>query len=679
MGSIDHLRISTENGSNNYSFYMYQGTFFLINDQDDYSLYRMDITQNINVKIISEPVGAFQVSPLYQRIFYQTQDHSLYTCKFDGTGKQRILGGNGDRVLSFTVNDCYLFLVVENKNGDVFLYQVNQNLQNAKILKKANDFCVKSLAADQQYLYYLIFSNPDKVTLVQYDLKSQKSFILMDQVGISNLQLYKGYLVMQRYRSCMSAYDKDFEIIIMNPQSKQIRVLLKNTRISEINCYLDHIFYIQSKTEQIWTAPLSGGDSRLVWDKPADLVNLTNGCIFFVDCTTRKNHQILLNGHIEEEYQFPEAALESLKSNSLYGYLLNADTPIRPAMSLDIVLTALLSEYQFDREFFDCVVFLSCPHFNKKSEEISTLLQAGGFRPTAGSSPILFIDSSLFHNRKKGFVVATDGIYTTTTFFPYDYTFTCDHSGTQQLEALTYHRIRYNDVKRRLKLDCALGNTGLDDLAYLIELIYVFSYFTPGKCHYDFPFPTIEDSQNPPFYFSGKHESVVHSSSPIKDDTPTIKKTSVVQDPLFDQENISSSNSPHSETPSKDVASKTFVAEMDNLWKKEPERVIIYNLCKFLFMTLCFSICSIFAHSYSLVKAGVSLLVSLLIAALLLEGLRIKLYTPEMNQLEQDYDNQKVNTVYTPIGLRGKFFLVSLIISSILGIQLGITFCVFGM
>ena len=145
MSTLDYNKIMSENGSSNYSVFVIDGLCYLISQ--DYALYRTNDT--LKEKIVDGPIGAFQIGRQHQRIFYQTEDNSLWSCTLDGSERLRILGGNGDEVRSFVINSDYAFIVIEDRAGVWFLYQLSQDLQNASILKQSTARMLVG-GADQQ-------------------------------------------------------------------------------------------------------------------------------------------------------------------------------------------------------------------------------------------------------------------------------------------------------------------------------------------------------------------------------------------------------------------------------------------------------------------------------------------------------------------------------------------------
>lgn len=693
MSTLDYNKIMSENGSSNYSVFVIDGLCYLISQ--DYALYRTNDT--LKEKIVDGPIGAFQIGRQHQRIFYQTEDNSLWSCTLDGSERLRILGGNGDEVRSFVINSDYAFIVIEDRAGVWFLYQLSQDLQNASILKQSTARMLVG-GADQQYLYYHTFSNPNEHTLFQYDIRNKKEIALLNGIGIRALQLYQNHIVMQIYKNCMSPYDTP-EVVIFDPQRKTMRSLIK-MHVEELNCYLDHAFYIQKDTETIWTIPLEGGPPHQLWNKPASILNLSMGSMFFIDCADRTmKHVSLADSNDSATQAFPNAALESIKDN----YLLNDKPEAYWGRSTEDILNDLVPDYPFDAEVYDYVVFLSLPQLNKEKENLSSLLAVGGYKQTQNNKPILFIDCTPTHSRKKGFIAATDGIHTPKTFFPYDYTFTCERTGIQELTAEIYSRVRYGDTRKKLRIDCPMYKNGLDDTAALIEAVYVFSYFGQKnqQQNYQFPLPTEKEpldiaepaepvleeflewneaASEAPAIVSGQQETSPKISKVNAESLDT--STTSEQRLKYSNENVSPYK-PATATPSKvqkKVSSEeTFELAMDALWKPEVAKIRCYNFWKFIFTTIWFTAWILLLaldHPFlaSIAIGGGILLITVLLL-LIQEGIK----TAEMRKLEEKYAALGINTYYTPIGFRGPMFAVMLIISFLLAFSIEAIYCNFFM
>lgn len=146
-------------------------------------------------------------------------------------------------------------------------------------------------------------------------------------------------------------------------------------------------------------------------------------------------------------------------------------------MTLEQTLKQMVSECDFHKEIFNCLVFYTVPEINKKQERIDSFLEAGGYHKQAGSAPILFVDGSLLHTRSHGFVVASDGIYTPKGFMPYSTTFAFGQSGIQELSAYTFKGSYGGPLQKVMKMDCPVGKDALDDISLLVMVIYIYSYY----------------------------------------------------------------------------------------------------------------------------------------------------------------------------------------------------------
>lgn len=294
MNEIDIGRLNEENGGANRSVQMVQDVCFLINDQDRCALYRL--TDDGDEKIAPGPVEAFCLGSRYGRVFYQTEDRSLWTCRFDGGEKRRILGGNGDEIQFFTVNQDSVFIILKNQNQQTFLYQLSQDLQYSRVIQKtAPGQTLEEAAAGESKLYYILSGGGEQKTLMEYDFSTRREEMLATAPGLCRIQAYRGYLVMQRALTARPQRDQDWEMILMDPVSGRVRRLTLG-ETDQINCYWDHAFYIARRTGRIWAAPLAGGTPRLLWEQPADRLDLAAGSLFFINRRDGAHQNIPLDG-----------------------------------------------------------------------------------------------------------------------------------------------------------------------------------------------------------------------------------------------------------------------------------------------------------------------------------------------------------------------------------------------
>lgn len=281
MNEQDYQQRNEENGSANRAVQMDQDICFLINHQDRGALYRL--TDEKDEKIVSEPVEAFRLGVENQRLFYRTKDGSFWTCLADGREKRLVLGGNGDQVRYFAVNSQAVFLIVSNRNRQTLLYQLSQDLQDFQVIQKTEPGqAMEWVVADDRRLYYVLSGDTEKKTLVEYDLKTRKETVMAAEPGLCQLQLYHGFLVMQRSLTPWPRQDQDWEVLLMDPDTGDTKQLALG-EVREINCYWDHAFYVTWRTAQVWAVPLAGGAPFRLWDQEAGQLDLTNGCLFFLD------------------------------------------------------------------------------------------------------------------------------------------------------------------------------------------------------------------------------------------------------------------------------------------------------------------------------------------------------------------------------------------------------------
>lgn len=227
---------------------------------------------------------------------------SLWACDLEGNDLCQIVGGN-DSALHYAVTDQWIFVVVENKKGDQFLYQISSDLKSAEVIKKKIDNR-RPIAANNRYLYYTIFDDPNHMKLVQYDINEKKDRILLKDIGISAFQIYGDEVIVSTYQDCMFPQHRGEELIAISEDGQSKRVLAK-AYTKEIICYLDQIFYIDLDTDHVFVLPLAGGNPRKIYARSSVKLNLMpyGGGITLID--TQREKRIFLSFGEEIEYVLP--------------------------------------------------------------------------------------------------------------------------------------------------------------------------------------------------------------------------------------------------------------------------------------------------------------------------------------------------------------------------------------
>ena len=666
-------RVLNENGSGNTSMEFFDDTLFAVAFIPDGDTLHMPLMADGKM-IVSGPVGAFHIGRKSKLIFYLTEKYELMACDFHGKKTQKIAGGNGDRVLDFAVNEDQLFILLQGKNSNTSIFQIGQTLDTSNVLKKSER--LRGLAANQDFLYYI-----EGTALTQYDLKTSSEKVIMSRTGINAFQLYNGHLILTISDNPFSTHDGDNQILLIDPtrmlQRTVVQVAAKN-----VNCYWDHVFYIDSKNERIWTVPLTGGTPHMLRNKATDSLNLACGHLYFIDCASVEFAAINLSSGKEllsNSEKLPEAASDAIKYS-----LLNQEPEHYKDYTLNQALlegVSVLQELNSKSELFDYVVFLTLPQLNKKREDIPALLKAAGYQQKPGSEPIVFVDSTLSHKRGKGFIVATDGIYTDKTFFPYDYTIDCEREGgPQNIRLRTYEKVRFGKEKRTLDISCPMFKSGLEDLAELIYTIYAFSYFMAPSVSdgYLLPKPKDLSGHRQPRYIKVPKKSANENKKTSED---AAKNTVDQSAPKTDQVAADS----HCTEEIKAAKEKEYVAEMDQLWRSRPFKdVFLYNLVKVFFNFLFpFSIgCTVIAGFiiseilsrhiqsstilmiFNILLVIVGIVIIILSGAAMIGGciaLNEKISGVEGENIAKKYAQFDINSSYTPIGIRGNRNTVAVI------------------
>lgn len=647
-------RVLNENGSGNTSMEFFNDTLFAVAFIPDGDTLRMPLMADGKM-IVSGPVGAFHIGRKSKLIFYLTEKYELMACDFQGKKPQKIAGGNGDRVLDFAVNEDQLFVLLQGKNSNISIFQVGQTLDTSNVLKKSER--LRGLAADQDFLYYI-----EGTALTQYDLKTGSEKVIMSRTGINAFQLYNGHLILTISDNPFSTHDGDNQILLIDP-SRMLQRTVVQVAAKNVNCYWDHVFYTDSKNEHIWTVPLTGGTPHMLRNKATDSLNLACGHLYFIDCASVEFAAINLSSGKEllsNSEKIPEAASDAIKYS-----LLNQRPEHYKGYTLDQALlegVSVLQEFNSKSELFDYVVFLTLPQLNKKREDIPALLKAAGYQQKPGSEPIVFVDSTISHKRGKGFIVATDGIYTDKTFFPYDYTFSCDREGgPQNIRLRTYEKIRFGKEKRTLDISCPMFKSGLEELADLIYTIYAFAYFMvpPLSDGYLLPKPEDLNGNKQLGYIKAPKKSANEDKKVSKNATNNTANQGGPKSAQVAEDNRSAEEI-------KEAKEKEYAAEMDQLW--QGKSLFLYNSVKVLFTFLCFffSVC-VFALAHWIVG-----IIAFIVFAFGFAYAGTKVQTSmegaEGEAIEKRYKAMGVTTVYTPAGIRGIKYLIVVVVCLLLAL-----------
>lgn len=686
IGSAE-WRYRHENGSNNGLAEYFDDTLFTISFIPHGDTLDMPLMSN-NGMIIPGPVGQFHIGQKNRQIFYLNKDYQLISCDLHGKNAVLIAGGNGDRVIDFVLNGDQLFLILQAKDKERSIFQISQSLDSHIVLKKG--YNLRGLAADHNYLYYI-----DGTALTQRDLKSGAEKVILKRTGINTFQLYNGYLILTISDNIYSNHDKDNYILLIDPVRMLQRVVAQ-VAAKNVNCYWDHVFYTDAKNEYIWAIPLTGGSAHLLRNKASDNLNASCGQLFFVDCASIQISSINLRNGTETALgsdKIPEAEAEAFQFS-----LLNQGAEHYKDYTLNQALlegVTLLQEYNSKSELFDYVVFLTLPQLNKNREDVPALLKAAGYQQKSGSKPIVFVDSTLSHKRGKGFIVATDGIYTDKTFFPYDYTFDCEREGgPQNIRLRTYEKVRFGKEKRTLDISCPMFKNGLEDLTELIYTVYAFSFFRMPSISdgYVLPLPKDLSRDKRPEYINPPKKKTAEDAkaSTETDKTSGIHKN---EETMAHPKSVSGGTEDHGNAEEiKAAKEKEFFAEMEQLWRSKPFKdVFFYNFIKvllefafslsvWLFLLGGVAVQNIFTRhiesSIVLTITGIILIVFGIIAIILTgfifngicDSLKEKISGPEGKAIQEKYAQFgiSIGASYTPVGIRGTRNAVAVVLCGIL-------------
>lgn len=649
-----------ENGSSNELAEYFDDTLFTISFIPNGNVIDMPLMSNKGM-IIPGPVGHFSIGKTDRKIFYLNENHQLIACDLNGKNEVLIAGGNGERVTNFVLNEDQLFLTLQAKDEEKTIFQISQSLDTSVVLKKG--YNLRGLSANQDYLYYI-----DGTALTQRDLKTGTEKVILDRTGLNTFQLYNGYLVLTVSDNIFSQRDDNNYILLIDP-SRMLQRTVVHVAAKNVNCYWDHIFYTDIKNEYVWTIPLNGGEAHLLRNKASDNLSAACGQLFFVDCSSRQIATINLRDGSETPLypdKIPEAEVEAFQYSLLnQGAEHYRDYSLNQALLESI---SLLQEIRPKAELFSYVAFLTLPQLNRQRENTPSLLATVGYQQTKTSQPILFVDTTISHKRTKGFIVATDGIYTDKAFFPYDYTFDCAREGgVQNIRLTTYEKIRFGKVKRSLDISCPMFKEGIDDLAELIYTVYAFSYFRSPAISdgYILPHPKDLSGHKKPGYIT--ESSLPKQATDIETDTSS--PTEYAEENIPESQDTSVEASSQLSKEEKEAKTKAFESEMDSMFKQSPPYCIIYNVIKFLCELATCVTCGLLLRAGHPILSIISVLIVALLSFIICAIVRAAGDSPEINRIVQQYEAIGISG-YTPPGLRGRWFCLSLAIAALLAYHL---------
>ena len=317
LSETDKKRILLEKANGNFWNEMYCGNIYDVNvdayNETSNGIEIYSAVDNSSRLILSgHEVDSFHICDLEEIIVFReriknkrNESYFLYKCDLNGENIELIVGGN-DSADYFTVTDEWIFIVVENKKKDQFIYQVSTDLKNASVIKKNVDIRRK-IAADDEYLYYVLFDGgPNKVTLMEYDIEAKTERIILQDIGISAFQLYKGKLVVSTFKNCMAVYgqDRGEQLIVISPRNMVKRPLAK-TEGTNIICYLDQVFYIEYKTEHVFTIPIVGGIIRDIYPYASSALNMLPCGMGMMVVNHEEERRVLITFGKDIDYEIP--------------------------------------------------------------------------------------------------------------------------------------------------------------------------------------------------------------------------------------------------------------------------------------------------------------------------------------------------------------------------------------
>lgn len=334
----DIERAMTENGSGNCWTQYFDGITYDVNVDVENESADGIIRYNAGTRthiLSGYVVDSFQINAKFKRIFFkELRDKKkglfrLCACDLSGNNLQIVAGDSNDSVNYFAVTDDWVFVVVENKNGLQVIYQISTDLKQARIIKQDVEI-KRPIAANNEFLYYVTYSTPKKssiyeLSIIQYDIAAKTEKTIIKNTAISTFQLYRKHLIVSVCKNLFM--NADSKLILISPhQMLQKTISNSNVCTFEINCYLEHVFFVDyhkerkydkslgesslENTQYIYALPITGGEPKLVYQGRSQKLNLSYGMLQFLDCEKYKNEKRvtlkILDGLSSNQNRTPE-------------------------------------------------------------------------------------------------------------------------------------------------------------------------------------------------------------------------------------------------------------------------------------------------------------------------------------------------------------------------------------
>lgn len=430
--------------------YLYISKFF-----ERGGLWRHDLNNLENRVKISDTTPVY-FCVMGKWIYYLTDKSDCYRIFIDGSRKKLI----DINVQSFSTTDQYFYYVKDYK-----LFRNRHDESEHKMISNSSSMWV---ITDNHYVYSV--NVDDNWKIYRSDLEGQNRKCISRHGGIIP-QIMDGYIY---YLGRESAVSTNSEYIYRTDIDGTIEIKLSDNKSNDFTCYNGEIYFVNNNyNDYVFVIDSQGQNLRQLTNIPSGVMNILGDTIYYGD---QNNRTRLLSKKINDyikggSQSLPErvfggnasGAMSVLDNSCLFLIAGKENCIIKPfdAIIESIYLEPKVLPWQFKT---DVVLFMQS-EFNEKKEDLDSIIQICAYKKTALSYPVFFADTTIWNSRKKGFLVASDGIYLSNKnrlLF-----------GKKFNLSISLGEIRYNNT---LIGSFSGGGKTAEYIAEFIKLVYVFCY-----------------------------------------------------------------------------------------------------------------------------------------------------------------------------------------------------------
>lgn len=190
--------------------YMYYSTYISVN----YALWRMDLQTNETTKISKSRCDnlIFDNDKIYYIKVGSAYNNDIMRMDLDGSNIETIYNGKNLWVASFEKADNFLYFTINPSFGNKYAYRYDLSTSQAENL----NLRAKVITQNNSILYY---GNIDDNKLYAYNLSTNNSQVLAQNVDINNMVYCNGYLY---YSSTKSSTKGFYKLNISTGTSKKL-------------------------------------------------------------------------------------------------------------------------------------------------------------------------------------------------------------------------------------------------------------------------------------------------------------------------------------------------------------------------------------------------------------------------------------------------------------------------